>query len=493
MHILRLAACAFLVFALGTPEIIAQVDWSRFRGPNGQGAADCGVAPPVELSREDNLLWSTPLSLGHSSPCLTEGSIFLTGADGNRLITYCLDRKTGEVRWTGVVETDAIERTHEINTVATPTPTTDGERVYSYFGSFGLVCYDIEGNEKWTRRIDKNANLFGSAASPILADGKLVLCCDKNEESFLEVLQPETGETIWRVERTGFKSGWSTPIVRRHDKGTELVVYGIWWLTGYDLDSGEERWSVPGLADEPCITPTLGDGIVFVTSYNMKTNPEVIGLPEFDKLLEQYDKNADSQLSLEEVRENKSVLSRFDSDGEGDHPLRGFFRYLDEDRSGNIDAREWRKMIAFVDGFEQINGLVAIQPGSPGGEQAAIKWVHSTGVPECPSPLYSDGRLYLIKNGGILSCLDATEGDTHYQLRIGAGGPYYASPVICNDKIYLTSARGTVSVIRAGDRFDLISQSELAERIMATPAIAEGVIYIRTETGLLAFGQGRTR
>lgn len=118
-----------------------------------------------------------------------------------------------------------------------------------------------------------------------------------------------------------------------------------------------------GLTDEPCITPVTGEGLVFTTSCNMKNNPEVIGLPEFIDLLKDYDKDKDSQLNLEEVRSNKSILSRYDADREGDQPLWGFFRFLDVDRSGKITVKEWSKMIAFLNSFQQKNALMAILPG----------------------------------------------------------------------------------------------------------------------------------
>jgi len=95
----------------------------------------------------------------------------------------------------------------------------------------------------------------------------------------------------------------------------------------------------------------------------MKNNPEVIGLPEFIDLLKDYDKDKDSQLNLEEVRSNKSILSRYDADREGDQPLWGFFRFLDVDRSGKITVKEWSKMIAFLNSFQQKNALMAILPG----------------------------------------------------------------------------------------------------------------------------------
>ncbi|MHC5065059.1 MAG: EF-hand domain-containing protein, partial [Planctomycetota bacterium] len=245
------------------------------------------------------------------------------------------------------------------------------------------------------------------------------------------------------------------------------------------------------LADEPAITPVTGEGLVFVTSYNMNTNPEVIGLPEYEQLLEDYDQDGDQLLTREEVQANKSILSRMDADGEGDHPLRGFFRFLDENRDEHLDAQEWQKMSKWLGGFEHANALLAIKPGDGEGGDAEIAWQFPRGVPECPSPLYHDGLVYIIKNGGMISCLEASTGEVQYQGRIGARGPRYSSPIYGDGKIYAASARGVVSVIAAGRQLEILAQNDLTERIMSTPAIVNGRIYIRTEEHLYAFGLQR--
>ena len=119
-----------------------------------------------------------------------------------------------------------------------------------------------------------------------------------------------------------------------------------------------------------------------------------------------------------------------------------------------------------------------------------IAWQHPHGVPECPSPLYYRGRVYLIKNGGIASCLDARSGEVRYQERIGARGPRYSSPVVGDGKIYAASARGVVSVYQAGDELKVLAHNDLGERIMATPALVDGRVYVRTAAHLYAFGAG---
>ncbi len=461
--------------------------WNQFRGPGGNGVAPGEKALPGDLGAEDSLRWSCEIPPGHSSPCIWGERVFVTGATDRDVQTLCIDRNSGEVLWSRSALTDTFEGRHSINSPATPSPTTDGQHVFVYFGSCGLICYDFEGKECWLRRMRIPENMYGTAVSPILAGGKLVFLRDNAQGSFLEAIEPATGETIWRKEREGFTAGWSSPMVWNNNGEDEIVCYGVGWVTAYALADGDERWSLPGLTDEPCITPISGEGLVYITSYNMRTNPEVIGLPDYAVLLEQYDGDKDGSLSYEEIRPNESILSRFDADGEGNHPLPGFFRFLDRDRDGQVTETEWGRMYEFLSQFKFANGLLAIRPGTAERE-TEIVWQHRRGVPECPSPLYYRERVFMVKNGGIVSCLDATTGDSHFQQRLDAGGPYYASPVAGDGKIYTSSARGVVTVLEAGDQFNILSSTDLEERIMATPALLDGTVFVRTATHLMAFG-----
>lgn len=460
--------------------------WNQFRGPAGSGLAPDDHPLPTEFGPAKNLLWKCELPNGHASPSIWGERIFVTGSTDRDVQTLCIDAGDGEILWREQALTDMFERRHRINSAATPSPTTDGERVFVYFGSCGLTCYDFDGNEVWLRRMRIPENMYGTATSPVLAGGHLVFQNDMASGSFLEAIDPATGKTVWKTERNNFTASWSTPSWWNNGDVEELLVYGVGWLTAYDLKDGSERWSVPGLTDEPCITPVTGDGLVFLTSYNMRTNPEVIGVPQFEDLLAEYDGDQDGELSYKEIRENESILSRFDADGEGNHPLAGFFRYLDQDRSGRLTSLEFERMHAFIDSFRHVNGLLAIRPGNDPSEME-IAWKHERGVPECPSPLYLDGRIYMVKNGGILSCLDAKTGALHYQSRLDAGGPYYASPVAGDGKVYTTSARGVITVIAAGDSLEILARNDLGERTVATPALVDGTIYVRTESHLYAF------
>jgi len=460
---------------------------NQFRGPGGAGIAPDQKALPATLD-DKTAIWKSEVPYGHSSPCIWGDRIFITAIDGTNLETICIDRIDGKVLWRAEAWYEFIERVHRTNSPATPTATTDGERVYVYIGSSGLLCYDFDGNEVWSRILRPSPNLYGSASSLILAGEHLVFLNDNKRESYLETIDPATGETIWRTERTGLQYNWTTPFLRKEEGVLELVINGQGAIRAYDLASGSERWELPGLTDEPCVTPVAGNGFIFVTSYNMKTNTEVIGLPAWDDLIEELDLDGDGELTLKESKPKKSILSRADADGEGDHPLWGFHSFLDEDKNGKLTRAEWQKIVDWVDSFPQENALLAVKPPASPDDVAEIAWKYTKGVPECPSPLYFDHRVYLVKNAGLVTCLDSRTGKEIYQAKLGAGGPYYASLVVGDGKIYAASARGTVTVFKAGDELDILSRNEFKERISATPALVDGKVYVRTSKHLHAFG-----
>ncbi len=483
-------AILVVLLVLGVDLADGQVKWDQFRGPGGLGIAAAGVKAPVEFDREKNVIWKTQVTKGHSSPVIWGDRIFLTGYAQKNLETVCIDRTNGKIIWKALTPVEKVERVHQISSPAAPSAATNGKYVYVYFGSYGLICYDFEGKMIWKHVMALPQNMYGTSASPIIAGGLVIIMDDPGENTWVLAFDCETGELVWKTDRPGFKAGWSTPTYRKDGDVEEVIIYGKWRVAAFDLKDGTERWTVPGMTDEPCITPVMGEGLVFVSSYNMRTNPEVIGLPKWSELIEEYDKDKSGDLNLEECRPNKSILSRFDADGEGDHPLWGFFRFLDVDQSGGITEKEWGKMIAYIDSFEFENALMAIKPGGNGeGKEAQVVWRHTFGVPECPSPLYYDGRVYMVKDGGMVSCLDAKTGEKKYQELLGVGGPYYSSPVVADGKIYVGSTRGgVVTVFEAGDTLRVLARNKLGERIMATPAIVDGKIYVRTDRNLYAFG-----
>ncbi len=174
-----------LVVLLGAGEVWGQGEWSQFRGESGMGLAKEGEVFPVEFGEDTNLLWKRELPKGHSSPCIWGDTIFLTGYTNFQLATFCVRRSTGEILWRKTVPANRIEDVHQVGSPASSTCCTDGERVYVYFGSYGLVCYDFKGRQLWTRPMLMPDNLYGSASSPILAGGKLIFLDDQEVRSRL--------------------------------------------------------------------------------------------------------------------------------------------------------------------------------------------------------------------------------------------------------------------------------------------------------------------
>src|SRR5262249_21723733 len=143
-----------------------------------------------------------------------------------------------------VAPAEKIEPVHRIGSPASPTPATDGERVVVYFGSFGLISYDLSGRELWRRPLPFPMIEFGAGSSPLLAGELVLLLCDQDLGSFLLAVDRRTGKTVWKTERPEFRRGFSSPYLWRHDDVDEIVVAGTVWLKSYDLKDGHERWKM---------------------------------------------------------------------------------------------------------------------------------------------------------------------------------------------------------------------------------------------------------
>ena len=249
----------------------AEQRWPRFRGADANGrSADRDV--PVKWSPDD-VAWRTELpGTGHSSPCLWDGNIFLTSGRRNeegkveRLILR-LESREGKVVWQQVASVTAPENNHRMNSFATSTCATDGERVIAFFGQGGIHCYDFLGQKLWSRDLGEFPGPWGTAASPIIVGDKVIQSCDRQGDSCLVALDKSTGEVIWKTARRAKpRGGWSTPIVIRTDSRKELVLNGEFGVTGYDPDTGKELWFCRGFNGRGTPTPLFAEGVLYVIS-----------------------------------------------------------------------------------------------------------------------------------------------------------------------------------------------------------------------------------
>jgi len=268
MKVLRLI---YLISATAAPAVHgATAIWPAFRGPNSSGVA-ANAKPPIEISPTNLVLWKIQVPWSPSSPCICEDQIFLTTFADNELQTRCYRREDGKLTWSRGVKPDKFEMYHTTeNSPATPTPATDGERVVSYFGSFGLVCYDRKGKELWCHPLPIALSLggYGTSSSPLIARNLVVVTRDRDEGSSLLAVDLRTGMTAWETARPDSYGGFGTPIAWKNEEVEEVVVPGSLKLKGYNLKTGKEDWRVEGVTAFACTTPVTGNGLLFFAAWS---------------------------------------------------------------------------------------------------------------------------------------------------------------------------------------------------------------------------------
>jgi outer membrane protein assembly factor BamB len=482
----KVLLCAACLAACGNRASADPPNWSQFRGSNSAGVSDEDRPLPAEFGPAD-CLWKTPLPIGHSSPCVWGDRIFVTTFDpaADKLETLCVNRLNGNIEWRRTAPAEKIEKGHELGNPAASTAAADRQRVYVYFGSYGLLCYDHAGAEQWKVPLETPKARFGTATSPALIDGRLVLI---SQGASVTAFDSKSGDEVWKNAKLPFPPDYALPVARKAGMVTEVIVQGTGGMAAVDLQDGTLRWQVPGFAFMPIPTPVLAEGLLFAISFHPIGKSEDRIKLTFDELLEKYDKNGDKKLGDKELPENLALVSRGHPDGVGDMTFKQMFGMIDRNRDKMIDAQEWA-------GVEQLagainNALMAYRPGEDGKiSQQGLVWKADRALPESPSPLYYRGNLYTVKNGGVISCYEAATGKLHYQKRLEADGSYYASPVAGDGKIYVASMNGTIVVLEAGNELKVTARNNLEEAVMATPAIVDGKIYVRTAGHLYAFGK----
>ncbi|MDB4794582.1 PQQ-like beta-propeller repeat protein [bacterium] len=428
-----LAAFGFTVVTAGVfgQAVNPLAQWGQWRGPLATGAAP-KADPPVEWSETENIRWKTKLpGLGHSSPVVWGGLVFVTAAemtgakkpftgvtpDGahnnmnplfdHQFAVTAIDRQTGAVVWRRTVATrQPHESSHESATWASNSPVTDGEHVLSFFGSNGLYCLDTGGRLVWSRDLGdmQVKHGHGEGASPVLHGETVVVNWDHEGASLIVALAKRTGEELWRQPRDELTS-WATPIVVTHDGQAQVAVSGTRRVRGYDLKTGAVIWEAGGLPGNIVASPVGSDGMVFAAgSYEKQT------------LLAIHLAGAKGELT--------------------------------------------------------------------GGGQ--IAWRKNRSTPYVPSPLLYDGWLYYLRHyQGVLSRVNAKTGDEPSgPFRLGSVFNIYSSPVAAAGRIYVTDRNGKTLVISNDAEPKALALNELDDRFSASAALVGDAIFLRGEKSL---------
>jgi outer membrane protein assembly factor BamB len=387
---------------------------------------------------------------------------------------------------------------HALNNPASSTPVADERNVYVYFGTRGLICYDHAGNDLWQRKIGPPISKYGMATSPILYEDKVIMVLDGDDgSSRLLAVNRDTGETVWQQPRSLFKAGWSTPIIWRHGEVEELIVLGSKRLTSYDPSTGAEIWWAGGFSNETVGIPITGDGLLFAGAAALggRGDDKWDAAGTWKMTVEEFDRNHDNQIQRDEMTKGFAFIQRpelpKDNPGYG-LPVRNMdtlLRIFDHDKNRIISEAEWMQTMSGFAAISQPN-LAAIRPGATqDARKSHVAWEIRRGIPETPSLLYCRGKLYLLRDGGVLTCLEAATGKELFRERIGAAGQYVASPIAAGDKIIAASVRGAVTVIQVDDELKILAKNDFGDKIFATPAVAGNIIYLRTTGHLYALGE----
>lgn len=483
-----------LLFLLFNSEIVMSQNpdqnWPQFRGNNGSGVASESAKPPIVFD-ESTLSWSLNLPKGVSSPVIWKEKLFITGFDENNkeLHLICINNKNGKILWENFVKPDTVEKTHQIGSPAQSTVATNGEKVIAHFGSYGILCYDMAGKLLWKYKIPCNRNTYGSATSPVIA-GDNVIYLNDFSKPYLMALNLTDGSVVWKKQLNKFSipnsGGQSVPCVFKE----VIYIHRVGQVSCFSVKDGSQIWSYD-LQTAGISSPIVANDKVITACWFQTSEEDQRGkLPDYNELVKSYDKNQNGTISKSELPDNMIIFTRPEiSDLPGTTgTVKSLFGVFDTSKDGEITLQEWNAGVEWVVKFYKPAGLIALNTQESGIlTEDKVKWKIINNIPEVPTPIFYRNRIYMIKDGGTLTCANPESGIVIYSTRIGNPGPYIASLVAANGYIYITGHNGKVKILKAGDKFELASENDLKARIGATPAIIGNTIFFRTENGLLAY------
>lgn len=475
----RPGSLALSILAALTGAPAAQDDggtstWNRFRGPNGSGLAEGSY--PTEIGPDSNVLWKRAFPAGHSSPVFGAKLLFLTGVEDDKLFTYAIDRETGATVWQRQAPRPRRTRFHGKNGPAAASAAVDGDTVVVFFDEYGMLAYDHAGEERWRLPLGPFHNIYGMGASPIIAGNVVVQPCDDGHASFVIGLDKRSGDELWRVDRPQAVSGHCTPIIYEPADGDpQFILPGSFLLDAYDIKTGERIWWITGLPSEMKSVPVLLGDTLWIHGFGSPLNNRgrQVELPGFEPALAAMDANGDKLIARAEVTNDAA---------------RRYFVYIDADGNGTMDAKEWSLLRSSM---MAVNAAIAVRVGGHGDmTEKSVLWRYYRSIPQLPSPLIANGVYYLLADqGGLVTTLSPDKGELIEKGRVGEGGDaHFASPVAGDGKVYLLSDAGILTVLAAGKGLQPLHSADFGEECLATPALVDDSVWLRTMGHLYRFG-----
>ncbi len=405
---------AFLFVTLAILSHSNAQEWTRFRGPNGQGRIETeGI--PIQWTQAD-YAWKTTLpNEGHSSPVVWGNTVFITCSDKDKATTSILglNSNTGQILWQKDYQLTEYPM-NPLNTYAASTPAVDAQGVYVLWtttAQFTLIKLDHNGGELWKKEFGPIDSKHGPCISPMLYQDMVVFTQESRDNtkglgSRWLAVNKKDGTIRWQIKRdpTKVKNDYMTPCVYTDPTGTEQLIFSSQCngVTGVDPATGDILWEVPlSFKGRTISSPVLAGDLVIA------------------------------------------------SDGAG--------------TSGEV--------LAIVK---------ACTPDQPG---KLLHRIETNLAPFIPTSIVVDDRLYTFHDSGAVVCWDIQKGKPVWQEKTRKR--FYGSPIAIGDHLYCINSKGEVMVFQAGDQYKLLASTPLGEKSQATPAVANGKLYLRTFTSLI--------
>ena len=415
-----------------SPSLQAE-NWPQWRGPRTDGTSlDKGF--PTQITPE-TIHWRIPLpGEGHASPIVWNDRVFVVACipENEERVLISLDRETGKTQWQTVVVKSPVESIHKLNSHASSTPATDGERIYTAFldqteteqtraanaanppgkgevpkGTVVVSAHDFSGRQLWQVRPGLFSSKHGFCSAPVLYKDKVIVNCDHDGDGYIVALARDTGKELWRISRPNNTRSYVAPLIREMAGRNQMVLSGTKCITSYNPEDGKLIWMIDGPTEQ------------FVASL---------------------------------------VFS---------------------ERTG------WLYMTG---GFPE-HHLMAIRPDGTGNvTNTHVQWHTNKGVSYVPSPIVEGDHLLIVSDSGIGHCFDARTGDIAWEERMKE---HHASLTSAEGLVYFVNDFGTLRTVKPGAKYECVAQSEVGEKVFASPALSEGQMFLRGDKTLMCVGRKR--
>ncbi|MBM3210909.1 hypothetical protein FJZ33_01730 [Candidatus Poribacteria bacterium] len=408
-------------------------NWPQWRGPFLNGFTS-EKNLPVSWNKTENVIWVAKMpGTGNSTPIIWENYVFITAIEeeSKKMWAICLDKSNGQELWKHEMGTGFFTNTG--NNGATPSPIVDGERIYFLFGTGDLIAFDMKGQTLWTRNLEKDHGriqiIFRYGASPLLYKDKLYISViHRHTRAEAEPDKPEPMSYLLCIDPKTGKDLW------KQKRDTDA------------MDESMEAYTTPYPYQSPNGTLIIVSGGDYVTAHDPDNGKEIWRT---------------HNLNPQDRRNYRLVPSPVSVNG----------------------------MLIF---FQARGGAIYAMKGDKSGQltEDDLAWVIWENAPDVCSPLVMDGKLFILDGDRrIMSCINPENGQVYWKGRLESGKVFQSSPTGADGKIYCMNMAGEVTILSAGESFNVLSSIDMGEGICrSTISASDGKLFIRTAENLYCIG-----